>query len=561
MKASVIIIGILLLAVLLIVGRWLYNRSVRLRNRLQMDRAFTNIAHELLTPLTVISASIERLRDQDQGQDSSHAAEYAMMELNVERMTRLLQEILETSKSQSGGLKLLVSQGDAMEYIRRTALSIAPLLRKKGLTFNVQCNPKSMMGWIDPDKLDKIIYNLLSNAAKYTNTPGQVDLIAQTNENYDHIIIKVRDNGIGIPAHKMKHLFQRFYDGDYRRMQVSGTGLGLALTRELTYLHGGTIDCKSKEGEGTVFTVTIPITKDAFSATQIDTKHPIDLTTPHTNIIDVSALEMLTPPSEPTEKEPAKPLYSILLVEDNEELLMLMKTLLSYKYNVLTAANGLEALEVINKEDLDIIVADVMMPEMDGNELTRHIKGTPELSHLPVILVSAKTAEEDRKRSMLIGADDYVTKPFRLSDLKLRIDNIIENRKRILGEQRQAAAETAEARPLTPDEEFLQKAYTCVMNHLSDSEFDRDAFAVEMGASASTLYNKLRALTGQNVSTYIRDIRMKEAKRLAETQRDIRVSDLAYKVGFKDPKYFATCFKKEFGIQPSEFIDQVHAAR
>ncbi|MBR1447946.1 MAG: response regulator [Prevotella sp.] len=561
MKIPVIIVGILLLAVLLIVGRWLYNRSVRLRNRLQMDRAFTNISHELLTPLTVISASIERLRDQDHGQDSSHAAEYAMMELNVERMTRLLQEILETSKSQSGGLKLLVSQGDAMEYIRRTALSIAPLLRKKGLTFNVQCNPKSMMGWIDPDKLDKIIYNLLSNAAKYTSTPGQVDLVAQTNENYDHIIIEVRDNGIGIPAHKMKHLFQRFYDGDYRRMKVSGTGLGLALTRELTYLHGGTIDCKSKEGQGTVFTVTIPITKDAFSAQQIDTKHPIDLTTPHTNIIDVSALEMLTPPSQPVEKEPAKPLYSILLVEDNEELLMLMKTLLSYKYNVLTAANGLEALEVINKEDLDIIVADVMMPEMDGNELTRHIKGTPELSHLPVILVSAKTAEEDRKHSMLIGADDYVTKPFRLSDLKLRIDNIIENRKRILGEQRQAAADAAEARPLTPDEEFLQKAYTCVMNHLSDSEFDRDAFAVEMGASASTLYNKLRALTGQNVSTYIRDIRMKEAKRLAETQRDIRVSDLAYKVGFKDPKYFATCFKKEFGIQPSEFIDQVHAAR
>ena len=418
-----------------------------------------------------------------------------------------------------------------------------------------------MMGWIDPDKLDKIIYNLLSNAAKYTSTPGQVDLVAQTNENYDHIIIEVRDNGIGIPAHKMKHLFQRFYDGDYRRMKVSGTGLGLALTRELTYLHGGTIDCKSKEGQGTVFTVTIPITKDAFSAQQIDTKHPIDLTKPHTNIIDVSALEMLTPPSKPAEKEPAKPLYSILLVEDNEELLMLMKTLLSYKYNVLTAANGLEALKVINKQDLDIIVADVVMPEMDGNELTRHIKGTPELSHLPVILVSAKTAEEDRKHSMLIGADDYVTKPFRLSDLKLRIDNIIENRKRILGEQRQAAAETAEARPLTPDEEFLQKAYTCVMNHLSDSEFDHDAFAVEMGASASTLYNKLRALTGQNVSTYIRDIRLKEAKRLEETQRDIRVSDLAYKVGFKDPKYFATCFKKEFGIQPSEFIDQVHAGK
>jgi len=558
MKIFIIIVSIVLLTVLFFLGRWLYNRSVRLKNRLQVDKAFTNISHELLTPLTVISASIERLREQQ----PEHAAEYAMMDLNVERMTRLLQEILETSKSQAGGLKLLVSQGDAMEYIRKTALSIAPLLRKKGLVFNVQCHPKSMMGWIDPDKLDKIIYNLLSNAAKYTKTPGRVELTARTNEKYDHIIIEVQDNGIGIPADKMKRLFQRFYDGDYRLMQVHGTGLGLALTRELTYLHGGTIDCVSKEGTGTTFTVTLPITKDAFSESQIDDKHPIDLTTPHTNIIDLSALELMEQPSaaETTEHAPATPLYNILLVEDNEELLMLMKTLLSYHYNVFTAANGIEALEVINKEDLHIIISDVIMPEMDGNELTRRIKSTPELSHLPVILISAMTSEEDRKHSMLIGADDYMTKPFRLNELKLRINNIIENRRRVMGEQRQNSAEGAD-RPLTPDEEFLQKAYVCVMNHLSDSEFDRDTFAAEMGASPSTLYNKLRMLTGQNVSSYIREIRMKEARRMAETQRDIRVSDIAYKVGFKDPKYFATCFKKEFGIQPSEFIDQIHAEK
>jgi len=215
---------------------------------------------------------------------------------------------------------------------------------------------------------------------------------------------------------------------------------------------------------------------------------------------------------------------------------------------------------VIQNKDLHLIISDVMMPEMDGNELTRRIKSTPELSHLPVILISAMTSEEDRKHSMLIGADDYITKPFRLSELKLRIDNIIENRRRIMGEQRPNSQEAAD-RPLTPDEEFMQKAYACVMNHLSDSDFDRDAFAAEMGASASTLYNKLRMLTGQNVSSYIREIRMKEARRMAETQRDIRVSDIAYKVGFKDPKYFATCFKKEFGIQPSEFIEQIHAGK
>ncbi len=550
MELITITSSIVLFITLLIVGRWLYNRSVRIRNRLQMDRAFTNISHELLTPLTVITASIERLREQE----PSHAAEYAMMELNVERMTRLLQDILETSKSQSGGLKLLVSQGDVMEYIRRTALCIAPLTRKKGLTFNMQCNPKSMMGWIDPDKVDKIIYNLLSNAAKYTNTPGQIDLIVRTNENFDHIIIEVRDSGIGIPPEKMKRLFQRFLDGDYRQMHVQGTGLGLALTRELTILHGGTIDCKSKEGQGTTFTVTLPITKDAFSASQIDTQHSIDLSKPQSNSSDLSAMEMIELPTQPA-KPHENPQYNILLVEDNEELLMLMKTLLSYKYNVFTATTGLEALEIIGKEQVHVVVSDVMMPEMDGNELTRHIKSTPHLSHLPVILISAKTSEEEQKHSLSIGADDYLTKPFHLSDLKSRINAIIESRQQSQNTQ-QTNEKATEERSLTPDEVFLQKAHDCVMTHLADGDFDRDAFAAEMGASASTLYNRLRALTGQNVSTYIRDIRMKEARRLAETQPNIRVSDLAYKVGFKDPKYFATCFKKEFGIQPSEFIEQ-----
>ena len=550
MELITITSSIVLFITLLIVGRWLYNRSVRIRNRLQMDRAFTNISHELLTPLTVITASIERLREQE----PSHAAEYAMMELNVERMTRLLQDILETSKSQSGGLKLLVSQGDVMEYIRRTALCIAPLTRKKGLTFNMQCNPKSMMGWIDPDKVDKIIYNLLSNAAKYTNTPGQIDLIVRTNENFDHIIIEVRDSGIGIPPEKMKRLFQRFLDGDYRQMHVQGTGLGLALTRELTILHGGTIDCKSKEGQGTTFTVTLPITKDAFSASQIDTQHSIDLSKPQSDSSDLSAMEMIELPTQPA-KPHENPQYNILLVEDNEELLMLMKTLLSYKYNVFTATTGLEALEVIGKEQVHVVVSDVMMPEMDGNELTRHIKSTPHLSPLPVILISAKTSEEEQKHSLSIGADDYLTKPFHLSDLKSRINAIIESRQQSQNTQ-QTNEKAPEERSLTPDEVFLQKAHDCVMTHLADGDFDRDAFAAEMGASASTLYNRLRALTGQNVSTYIRDIRMKEARRLAETQPNIRVSDLAYKVGFKDPKYFATCFKKEFGIQPSEFIEQ-----
>ena len=558
MKIVIIISSILLILLAYVAGRILYIRSVRLRNRLQMGQIFTNISHELLTPLTVLSASIERLRNEE----PRFEQDYTLMDMNIDRMVRLLQEILETSKSLAGELKLSVAQGDVMEYINRTAFCLEPLMAKKNIHFTVSCTPKSMMGWIDTDKLDKIIYNLLSNAAKYTSDGGTVSVRVATNKKYDQVVIEVSDNGIGIPQDKMKKIFHRFYDGDYRRMQTTGTGLGLALTRDLIILHGGTINYESKEGKGTTFTVTIPISKESFSSSQISEDYQIDLSKPQKHILD---FDMLLPEQQPSQQEPAKEsadedIYRILLVEDNIELLMLMQTLLSQKYHIITAQNGREALEKVASEDLDLVISDVMMPEMDGNELTRQLKGDPNTSHLPIILLTAKTQEEDRKESMLIGADDYVTKPFRLGDLDLRIKNLIENRKRV---RREFKAKTVEESRLnarqstSPDEQFLQKAIDCVYAHLDDSDFDREAFASEMGASASTLYNKLRSITGLNVTAFIRDIRMKEAKRMAQTQPGIRVSDLAYKVGFKDPKYFATCFKKEFGLQPSEFMEQI----
>ena len=559
MTIVLIIFVAVLIAVLFLVGRMLYLRSVRIYNSLRMAQAFTNIGHELLTPLTVVSASIERLRRQE----PRFQTDYALMELNVERMVRLLQELLETSKLQAGELKLRVAQADVMEYIRQTALCLEPLMAKRGLHFSIKCSSQSMMGWIDTDKIDKIIYNLLSNAAKFTPENGSVTLEVQTSKTYDHIIIKVKDTGIGMTPEQQKHMFQRFYDGgNYRKMKTTGTGLGLPLVRDFVYLHGGSIDCQSEQGRGTVFTITLPITKEAFSASQIDETSRVDTDTPRTVIMDIPNMKVEEQMKSVTPDESGDDdSYRLLLVEDNVELLMLMQTLLGQKYQVMTAKNGREALEVIAHEELDLIVSDVMMPEMDGNELTRHLKNDPNTSHLPIILLTAKTHENDRMESLLMGADDYVTKPFRLGDLELRINNIIENRKRIRREYKsQTVEETrlkAQKASPTADELFMRRAVDCVYDHLSDSDFDRDAFASEMGASASTLYNKLRSLTGMNVSAFIRDIRMKEAKRMAQTQPDLRVSDLAYKVGFKDPKYFSTCFKKEFGVQPKEYIEQM----
>ena len=223
---TIILSTIIAIAVILM-GRWFYLRTLRMRQQEQMSAMFTNITHEILTPLTILSSSIELLR-----QDTpEHKNAYDMMDLNVQRIVRLLQQILETSKSQSGELKLLVSNGDVMTYIRQTALCVKPLMMKNGQSLHIHCSPETMMGWIDPDKLDKVIFNLLSNAAKYSGDNGEIQLNVRTNHTYDHIIIEVKDNGCGIPKERQKHLFERFYDGEYRRFNTSGNGLGLALTR------------------------------------------------------------------------------------------------------------------------------------------------------------------------------------------------------------------------------------------------------------------------------------------------------------------------------------------
>ena len=563
MTARILLVFAVLAIVIVIslVGRNLYLRSLRLRRRLQMSNIFTNITHELLTPLTVISASVDKLRDEA----PNHSHDYDLMQLNIQRMVRLLQQILETSKSEAGQLKLVVAQGDVMRYIRETAECLEPLLAQKKQHFTISCYPESMMGWIDTDKLDKIIYNLLSNAAKYSHEDGEVTLKVQTNTTFDHIRIEVSDTGDGIPPEKMKNLFHRFHDGEYRKHRTIGTGLGLYLTHDLVYLHHGTIRCESEVGKGTTFTVELPINKESFAPDQIDETRTIDFNIPKNAIIDVQALtpDVYIEENDPQD-HPDEDIYRLLIVEDNAELLMLMRQLLKSSYCVYAAKNGREALDIIHQKELDLIISDVMMPEMDGYELTKAVKSDPNYSHLPIILLTAKTQEEDEQEALLLGADEYLTKPFRLKDLKLRIDNIIENRKRIQAEYHQETADDARrivTAPNTLDEEFLSRVLECIYSHLDDDTYDREALAADMGARPSTIYNKLRSITGLNVSGLIRDVRLKEAHRLAQTDPTLRVSDLAYKVGFRDPRYFSTCFKKQFGVQPKEFMESLYQVK
>lgn len=545
----ILFISACIITAIVILIRWLYARSMRIRSQLQMNYIFNNITHELLTPLTIISASVDKLHEEHP--DSRHDLD--LMDLNIQRSVRLLQQILETSKLQAGELRILVSQGDVMQYIKETARSLEPLMVRKHLTFTVNCKPESMMGWLDTDKMDKIIFNLLSNAAKYTPEGGSVTLNVATNNRFDHIIIQVQDTGVGIPKEKMKHLFTRFYDGDYRNNRTSGTGLGLALTRDLIYLHGGQISCESVEGQGTTFTVNVPINKEAFAPSQIDERNKMQIHIPEASIADLPKAEYMTEDKAPTPEAGAS---HILVVEDNVELLRLMKRLLQPRYHVLTAGNGREALQLIQTNRVDIVISDVMMPEMDGYELTDHIKQNEIYSHLPIILLTAKTTEDDKQKALLTGADAYIVKPFKIRDLQLHIDNLIANRQRIHADATTPVEEPADL--LSPDDrEFLERASKCVFDNLSDSDYDREAFASDMGTSVSTLYNRLKDLTGKSMANYIRDIRIQEACRIAKTERNTRVSDIAYRVGFRDAKYFATAFKRITGKQPKEYFAEL----
>lgn len=551
----VLVIGVLIYRT--IKKRILLQNALRLR---EMEKAkaeelnhaklqfFTNITHELLTPLTIISATVDELKTQA----PSHNDLYTVMNSNIQRLIRLLQQILEFRKAETGNLKLRVSPGDLAAFVRTGTESFKPLVKKRKIHFSLLCDPESIVGYFDIDKLDKIMYNLLSNAAKYNKEDGFIQVtLSYDEEDREFVLLRVKDNGKGISREKQATLFKRFYEGYYRKFNTIGTGIGLSLTKDLVTLHGGTISVESEVDHGTEFIVRIPIERSYYDEEQIDDEvislrqTAIDYEdTPEDVIAEVQEL--------------ATKANSILLVEDNEELLNLMTKLLGREYNVFTAENGKEGIIVLENEDVDLIVSDIMMPEMDGIEFCKYVKGHLEISHIPVILLTAKNKEEDRAEAYEIGADAFISKPFNLTVLHARIRNLLKYKARMAHDfKNQIVFEVKDLNYTSLDEDFIQRAINCVNNHLEDPNFDQAQFADEMLTSKSTLYKKLKSLAGLNTSSFIRNVRLKAACRIMEEKGiNIRVSELAYAVGFNDPKYFSSCFKKEFGMLPSEYIER-----
>ena len=378
-------------------ARW-YKERVKTRNSLQMGVILTNITHELLTPLTVISATIYKLK----AMAPQYEEDYLVMDSNINRTTRLLRQILEVRKSQAGQLHLLVSRGNLISFIEDACENIRPMAEHQQVTLSLEKPKTEGAAWFDADKIDKIIYNLLSNAIKYNKVGGKIKVSLCLSK--DQAVITIKDNGIGMSKEKMKHLYTRFFDGDYRKQNQPGTGIGLSLTHDLVKLHHGNIQCESQEGEGTTFTITLPIRKSAYAPDEIDNSDKPNAV--NQEAIRQASLEMKQVSQPVSDEKPKlapvrqsifirKNVSKILVVEDNEELLALMLQVLSKNYHVFTAKNGKQAMNIILKEKLDLVVSDVMMPIMDGIELTKQLKANKSFWQL----LSSCSAPRTRKRT------------------------------------------------------------------------------------------------------------------------------------------------------------------
>lgn len=412
------------------------------------------------------------------------------MDNNINRLKRLLQQILEFRKAESGNLKLKVSQGNITSFIMNSVNSFLPLVKKKKMQLEISAEQEDIIGYFDPDKIDKILYNLLSNAFKYNKEGKKIHINISYSTSSKEIIIAVSDNGEGISEENLSKLFNRFYEGDYRKYHTTGHGIGLSLTKDLVTLHHGTIEVKSQLGQGTTFSVTLPITEDAFSEEEIDKSI---LSLPETTETENTDNESnkVTSLIETIEEGDRK---TLLLVEDNEDLLNIMSHSLAREYHILKATNGKEAIEQLEKaKDIKIVISDVMMPVMNGIELCHYVKKQEELLHIPIILLTAKNSESDIIEGYEAGADDYITKPFQLTLLLAKIKSLLKNKENLFKDYSDAIYFKMQKPDIdSADKVFLQEAINCVYEHLDNVEFDQQAFADAMKVSKSTLYRRIK---------------------------------------------------------------------
>lgn len=523
---------------------WSYINHQKQKQKAKMQDAlteikfqfFTNVSHELRTPLTLIITPLQSLVKRME--DVELKSRLTLILNNANRLLSLVNRLLDFRKIEMGQMKLELTNGEILGFIRNVCETFLPLSQEKGIGLGYAIPNKEYFMYFDANKLRHILTNLLSNAFKFTQEGGSI-FVSVSKVTEQKLQIVVKDNGCGIDAHDINHIFERYYQS-HKTSQLSntGTGIGLNMAREFCHLHGGEVTVTSKRGKGSAFTVTLPMNLKPTNNIQKNEQEAM----PKAAASDGNGIKL------DNERKPR-----LLIVDDNQEFRQFISCELADTYDVKQACDGKEALDIVGNQDIDLVVSDIMMPNIDGMELCRLIKQDINTSHIMVILLTAKTAEESRIEGFRYGADDYISKPFNMEILRLRIAHFLDLRKKRLEKFSEGdSLKVEEIADNELDQKFLQKAIDCIEKNLNNDAYNLEAFCSDLFVSRSTCYRKIQSLTGLKPTEFIRTIRLKRATQFIR-EKKYTISEISDMCGFSSSSYFCRCFKAQFGISPSMF--------
>ena len=499
-------------------------------------RFLTNVSHEFRTPLTLILTPLQKLMEQE-GSASNHKL-LEVIDRNAKNLLNLVNQLLDFRKLELHGMRYNPSYADMVRFLKGISDNFEEAFGKKNIEFSFVHEVDKFMLSFDSDKLQKVMMNLLSNALKFTPPHGAVTLKFGLDDELNMVHISIKDTGVGIKNEDIDKIFERFYQSaTNKKLGLSGSGIGLNLAKEMVQLHKGSINVESSEGEGATFTVSLPIEKLNEQAQE-----------------NIEKAEEELP--EPDEEVAVKGKPVVLLVEDNEDFRTFMKDTLLEKFTVHEAEDGQIGYEMVHKLMPDLIISDVMMPNKDGLELCQMLRSDIKTSHIPIILLTARTADEDKIKGLENGADDYITKPFNMELLLLRINSLLLKRSKMQKEfQKTVEINPSEVQITSMDEKLIIKAVELVEENIAESDFSVEDFSKKLGMSRVHLYKKLTSITGKSPVEFIRIIRLKRGAQLLEKSQ-MSIAEVAYAVGFNSPRYFSKYFKEEYGMLPTAYVKE-----